>query len=243
MEKISKTAVFYPYLRNTLKYLPQWADRLHFLHSALVKKGYRVFFPAGFELDFGVTYDGAVEFTPEIAIFNHTVLPAVMPPPPADFVWFFKPTAFDRVHTTLDPLGYGSYSTLSYHKPDFETIDMNIVDLFLSTKVADWIVNNSNKHQYPVQDEPLPFDDYHLIIGQYPVAGEITGDDFGNFFSRVKHVTEELLRVSKRPIVIKTHPFTDAALQNRYNTLTSDRVAVYHGATAVNPFIRNAHTV
>jgi len=222
--------------------LPHWVYRLKALHDALSILEYRVYFPAKFNLAFGEKYDGVYPEVPEIAIYNHTVLPAVNPPP-ARFVWFFKPTAIDQKLSVLDPLGYGSYSELTYSKPSLENITTKDVEHFKNTQILDWKKSCSNKHQYPTDGNYPSGSGYHLIIGQNPVADDITGDDFGDFYSRVAAIVQEIQRVNARKIIIKLHPFSQSDLIKKYLNLTSPMVSVYYGRCAVNPFLEQAHTV
>lgn len=138
-------------------------------------------------------------------------------PPPTittDKTWVFKGCSPpEPLSATLDSLGYGSYSSITYNKPPFESVrDKQWIE-FYDTKVKKWIENNECKWGENIfEEELINEDDYYLILGQCPHDAVLTRQDFGGFFEKIYHITDELLRASrKRRILIKLHPYTNGA--------------------------------
>ena len=86
-------------------------------------------------------YDFKNDHDADICIYNHTDVSRII----GDVLktkrnWFFKPEAVPtRFHTTLDEVGYGPYSSITYDKPDFESVSKKKIDEYFNTKVKDWI--------------------------------------------------------------------------------------------------------
>ena len=192
----------------------------------------------------------------DICIYNHTDVSCLV----GDILqvkcnWFFKPTVPDEFHTTLDSLGYGPFSTITYEKPNFESVPDATVEQFFNTKVAAWIKNRETKwgKHFQSTEEVVPFKDYYLVLGQCAGDSVVTVHDFGSYVTKLEQVIRELARVdSNRDIVVKLHPYMDGefAKDNKFSTSVkqtlekiSPRVQVYTGKINVHEFIKNARCV
>ena len=169
--------------------------------------------------------------------------------------WFFKPTVPDELHTTLDTLGFGPYSSITYEKPDFENVE---VGDFFETKVRKWIETRVNKWGNNLAEElTIPFKDYNLVLGQLGGDVVVTQHEFGEYFSRLTAIVSEVARITKRHIVVKLHPYTGSE-DNTKATYKSNEFArrlqmklegiaeyvhVYTGKINVHNFIRNSRCV
>lgn len=169
--------------------------------------------------------------------------------------WFFKPTVPDEFHTTIDELGFGPYSSITYKKPDYESMPDAKVDEFFNTQVASWVKNRKTKWGkfFKSTEEIIPYKDYYLVLGQCSGDEVVTRHDFGSYAVKLEQVIRELVRIDiVRDVVVKLHPYMDGefAKDNKYSTeikqrLTtiSPRVHVYTGKSNVHEFIRNARCV
>ena len=69
--------------------------------------------------------------TCDIVIYNHATAPQIRGNViKAKHTWFFKATIPETGYSTLDPLGYGPYSSLTYDRPPFETPPVTEVESF-----------------------------------------------------------------------------------------------------------------
>ena len=195
----------------------------------------------------------------DIVIFNHTDLPEVLTfntVPKTDSIWIFKPTVPHEFMTTLDELGYGSYSSITYQKPPYENCSDVEVNEFYDTKVEKWINSKACKWgENHFKEAKVLTDDYHLIIGQCGGDAVVTRQDFGNHFDKIKSITKEILQVDlDREVIVKLHPYTNGPMENPNETndaelLTkelksySPRVKVYSDHSSIHSFLPNARTV
>lgn len=120
---------------------------------------------------------------------------------------FLKPTGPTPAHYTIDRLGYGSYLSIAYEKPNFENYDYRD---FFDKKVKKWIENDENKWS----DRPklrsissthnIP-DNHILVLGQMTADETVTNFSFGNHWKKLLRIVQEVQK-RKDPIVIKLHP-------------------------------------
>jgi hypothetical protein len=167
--------------------------------------------------------------------------------------WFFKPTVPDKLHSTLDILGYGPYSSITYKKPDFEDISQEDVDTFFSTQVEGWIKSKTCKWGNKLSKEKvIKESDYYLVLGQCGGDSVVTQYDFGHYFTKLEQVVKELTRVGNRPVVVKLHPYTDGegandttfsvSIKQKLEAI-SPKVKVYLGKINIHSFIEKAYCV
>lgn len=232
-----------------------WANQMCWMVNSLLKCGCEV-------KTKGIICSGVnvPEYNPEIdnpcdiAIYNHADSSEII----GNVVkckqnWFFKPTIPDEVHTTLDTLGYGPYSSITYKKPDFESVDKNHVNYFFNTKVVTWVTNRITKWGVGnFNEEVMNENDYWLVLGQCGGDSVVTKHDFGNYFTKLTQIVTELARVDNRKIIVKLHPYTDG--KEATNTIFSDnlksellkispKISVYSNKSNVHNFIKNARGV
>jgi len=192
----------------------------------------------------------------DICVYNHTdVSHLIGDILPVKQNWFFKPTVPDEWHTTIDELGFGPYSTITYEKPPFESMSDSDVSHFFNTQVAPWIKDRKTKwgQFFKATDETIPYNDYYLVVGQCDGDEVVTRHDFGSYVTKLEQVVRELARVdTKRDIVVKLHPYMDGefAKDNVFSNSIKQRlsvigpkVRVYTGKSNIHNFIRNARCV
>lgn len=200
-------------------------------------------------------YNPLTDNPSDIVLYNHTDNAHIIGNVVKSKVnWFFKPTVPDEWHTTLDELGYGPFSTITYQKPDFENVSDVEVNKFFETKVAEW--KNLRKTKYGNYFKATEIDitdkDYFLVLGQCGGDEVVSKFDFGNYFSRLESIVKELVRISDRKIIVKLHPYTDG--KDEKNTLystelkirfekISDKIKVFTGHSNVQNFIKNCYCV
>jgi len=231
-----------------------WREQTLWLADSLRKRGYEVLRHKHFRcrgLQSRVYNPKKDRNDIDLAIYNHTdktkLIGNIVP---AKKVLFMKPTVPTARHTTLDPLGYGPYSSITYDKPDFEG---NNTDKFFDTKVKNWIESKSSKWAtFKTKDIDIKQDDYYLVIGQCGGDSVVTEYDFGNYWNKLESVIRELVRVGNRPIVVKLHPYTDGkdATDTKFSTALArkldqidDKVFVYTGRGNIHNFLEKARCV
>lgn len=228
-----------------------WAKQMVWLSNSLKKYGVEVknrgILCDGLNVD---PYDCKIDNPSDICVYNHIDI--------SDLVgnvlrvkknWFFKPTVPDEVHTTLDELGYGPYSSISFDRPDFESVT---IDPAFPEKVKGWIEKGTNKWSRAFQVEKIEKKDYWLVLGQCGGDSVNTRHDFGDYFTKLRQAVRELARVSNDDIIVKLHPYTDG--KDATDTVFSDRlkkeleaidpsVEVYSGKLGIHSFLPNCKAV
>jgi len=121
---------------------------------------------------------------------------------------FIKPTGPTEAHFTIDTLGYAAYSSITFEKPNFETIKYK---KFFNTQVSDW--KESKVHKWKDRDDlqmsspVLSVPNNHiLIIGQMPGDETVTQMSFGDHWRKLCQIVKEVSKQKTYPIVIKLHP-------------------------------------
>ncbi|GEM_PF-1500121 len=249
---MAKIAVLENYKYSDLK--SSWTKQMIWLAEALKSYGFEV-------VSKNLTCNGLIAgtYSPEkhnpcdICVYNHTDVFEV----PGNLVearqrWIFKPTVPDGIHTTVDILGFGPYSDISFNRPDYESVDMKDVKEFFNTKVRNWIDRGTMKYSATFKKTAVPYEDYWLVLGQVPGDTTNTRYDFGDYNKKMAQVVKELVRIDDRDIVVKLHPYMDG-ITGRHTvqsdkmekTLTalSPKVHVYKGKVDIHEFIRNCRAV
>ncbi len=250
-----KKVLFWPYRFLDMKL--SWVKQVQWLAKSLQKEGYQILQHPKFicSIPNAKVYDFRKDTNIDITIYNHATVADLV----GDIVeskrnWFFKPTVPDEVHTTLDELGYGPYSSITYQKPNFENYSLKDVDGFFKTKVKDWINNKSNKwgSRFKTKEVEIKQDDYYLVLGQCGGDSVVTTHDFGNYWQKLESIVRELNRVGDKPIVVKLHPHTDGKDAKNINFSKSigerlikigKKVTVYIGKGNLHKFIEKANCV
>jgi len=252
-------AIIWDYRFNDMK--SSWRTQMKWMVDALKAEGVEVKRHKNFicnGLDVPV-YDHTKDHDADICIYNHTdesfIIGNVLK---TKVNWFFKPTVPDTVHTTLDEVGFGPHSSITYEKPPYEFMTKAQVKEFFEGRVKTWIEHKMNKwgRGLVVDDFQVPYEDYYLILGQCGGDSVVTHYDFGSYFTKLEQVARELSRIDKRPIVIKLHPYTDgeegtrgAYQNNQFSEGLKARlekipnVHVYLGKLNIHNFIPKARCV
>lgn len=246
-------AVLWPYKYASMG--TNWSRQMLWVVRALLAVGVVVKRHKDFQCE-GLSllplYEWPSDQNTNICIYNHAVdseiIGSVLP---TRANWFFKPTVPDKDHTTLDPLGYGPYSSITYMKPPFESVK---VGDFFETKVRQWIDSKVCKWGTALSGiTPVNEDDYYLVIGQCDGDSVLTQMDFGSYITKLEQVVRELIRVGDRPVVVKLHPYMNGepgkevkgfaeGVQQRLESI-SPRVHVYRGMVNIHNFIAKARCV
>lgn len=153
------------------------------------------------------SYPPIVDEADAIYIYNHSNLDEL------DELQFFrgkkslflKPTAPTPEYFSIDDLGYASYSSITYKKPNFEMYESD----FFHTKVA--MFKENKEHKWSDREDLKMFstnlsipDNHVLVIGQMPGDETVTKQSFGNHWDKLKLIVRKLYK--QHALVIKIHP-------------------------------------
>lgn len=246
-----KKVLFWPYRYKDMR--ESWKEQIIWLSQAFKEEGYQVlkhpnFICKGLECE---TYDYKRDSLLDIVIYNHADISHLTGNiAEAKKNLFFKPTVPTKYHTTLDELGYGPYSSLTYNKPDFESISDKKVKKFFDTKVIGWIKNKDNKFGDNNKDEEVKGNNYYLVLGQCAGDEVVTRHDFGNYVNKLESVVKELKRVGNKQIIVKLHPYMDGvdAKDDKFSRQIAYRLVklgadVYIGKSNIHNFLEKAHSI
>lgn len=250
-------AIIWGYKYSDMK--ASWREPVLWLANSLMKCGVEVKPHPNFKCDGMVLplYDFTKDHDADICIYNHADVSCLI----GNVLktkrnWFFKPEAVPtRFHTTLDELGYGPYSSITYEKPAFENVSKKVVDKYFDTKVKDWIDTKVTKWggRFENEIQEVQENDYHLVLGQCGGDTVVNNHDFGNYFTKLEQIIRELVRInSHRWVVVKLHPYTDGRDEpgtafseglKRKLEVIGPKVKVFIGKSNVHNFIKNAYCV
>ena len=247
-------AVFWGYRFSDMK--ESWRPQAQWLAEALYEEGHEIVQHRSFvcALPHARPYDPALDNPCDLVIYNHADISHLMGNiVKAGRTWFLKPTVPDEVHSTLDPLGFGPYSSIAYERPDFENIHADEIAAFFTQKVSRWITNRITKWgSFDPAKEDIAAEDYYLVIGQCGGDETVTRHDFGSHFLKLEQVVRELVHIGDRPVIVKLHPYTDGkdaknndfslSLKQKIEAI-SPKVRVFNGKTSVHDFINYARCV
>ena len=249
-----RTVLFYPYKEVPDVSLNEVKNFLSLIFSILREKGYEVLDYNDFQEE-KVEVDIAIYFHCDVALIKRKVKDRVK----SKFTWVLKPSPPAPNHMTLDELGYGSYSSVTYKRPDLESIPEEKVKDFLSSTVSKWIDENVCKwgdNFFENGVARLKEDDFYLIIGQRGDDEVVCRQDFGNYYEKTAYIIEELNELTDRPIVVKLHPFTNGEhedgfnridlkkkLTEEYTSINPDKVKVYSNFSSIHEFLLRARCV
>jgi hypothetical protein len=245
-------AVLWGYSYNDMK--TNWKKQMVWLAEALRESGCEV---VKKDLKCGGLdareYDHKKDNPCDIAVYNHIDISNLTGNVvKADHNWFFKPTVPDAVHTTLDSIGYGPYSSISFDKPAFEKVKSKDVKKYFDTKVKGWVDGSVTKWGSFADETALPYKDYWLVLGQCGGDSVNTRHDFGSYFTKLKQVVDELARIDSRDIVVKLHPYMDGkdAKDTKFSDefkadleAISPKVHAYNGKCKIHNFIAGCRAV
>jgi len=249
-------AVFWGYKFPNMK--DSWAKQLDWVALALNEYNVEVVKHNSLicNLNNSRDYDYTVDNPCDLVIYNHCDISHLFGNVvTSDKVWFFKPTVPTKYHTTLDELGYGPYSTVTYSKPDFEKYNVTEVNNFFDIKVKKWIEDRDTKwgNYFENQVEEILDKDYCLVLGQCGGDEVVTRHDFGSYFAKLLQVIAELVRITNDTIIVKLHPYTDGEFAkddifsnkiiNDIQKISKTRIKIYSGKSNIHNFIKNAKYV
>lgn len=245
--------LFWPYRFQDMK--EGWREQTLWLANSFKKQGYNILRHKNFicrGLQARVYEPERDRNSIHTVVYNHTdktrLIGNIVP---SQQNIFFKPTVPTPRHTTIDPLGYGPFSSITFYEPDYKTVFGE--EEFFETKVQRWIQTRSSKWaKYQSHEVDIPHDGYYLVLGQCGGDSVVTEYDFGGYWMKLKSIVRELLRVGDREVVVKLHPYTDgkdatddkfSAQKQRELAALGDQVSVYRGKSDIHSFLRGAHCV
>jgi len=247
--------LFWPYKYKNMK--DSWNQQVIWVANTFKSLGYIIlkqkdFICNGLEADIYVPERDRNDI--DVIIYNHADISEIIGNVvPAKMTLFMKPTVPTPKHTTLDTLGYGPYSSITYNKPDFNHMPDAYTYLYFNTKVKRWIKDKVTKWDaHKSFDIKIEQDDYYLILGQCGGDSVVNRHDFGNYWNKLEAVIKELIRVGDKDIVVKLHPYmngefaTDTKFSDAYAKKLEafdKNIHVYNGKSNVHDFIEKANCV
>ena len=200
-----KTALFWPYRFSSMKD-KIWSKAVDRLIWALEKNNYQILRHPNFHIhnpERLELYDFKKHLKVDLCIYNHTdISHLIKNAKKAGKNLFFKPTVPEGGYATLDPVGYGPYSSIYYERPKFDVFSKNVVQNFYDTKVKEWVTNRSNKwNDFFIPEQiGVPLKDYYLIIGQCFGDEVVSRHEFGSYSVKLEQVIKELVRVDNKDV-------------------------------------------
>ena len=202
MMRVNFCGYMYPQLGGN------WGVAYHNVAKAFEELGYMDLRTSRL-LQWETNYPAIEDSSEDIYVYNHTHIKQLAE---KGFhlgkkTLIIKPTGPAPNYFTIDELGYACGSTITYTKPDFETI--NEMEFFLST-VPSLIEKKENKWS-DREDLGLSMDsvetpeDHILVLGQMPGDETVKDFSFGDHWNKL-HGIVRTLRAYKEKLVIKLHP-------------------------------------
>lgn len=256
---MKKTALFWPYKFSSMTD-KIWSKAVDRLIWALEKNNYEVLRHPNFHIhkpERLKLYDFKKHSKVDLCIYNHADISSLTKnAKKAGKNIFFKPTVPEGGYATLDPIGYGPYSSIYYERPAFDVFSKEVVQKFYETKVKKWTNNRSNKWNdfFTPEQIGVPLKDYYLIIGQCFGDEVVSRHEFGSYSVKLEQIVKELIRVDDKNVLVKLHPYmsgkdknteVDAYVISARERLEkiSPRVKVYCGNLSMHDFLENAYCV
>tara|TARA_R100000808_G_scaffold24932_1_gene59539 strand:+ start:19441 stop:20472 length:1032 start_codon:yes stop_codon:yes gene_type:complete len=251
-----KRALICPYRYDDFD--TDWLVRMQWIANALEEVGYETYKHSDFKNHFDGTRLHSTEIKYDVAIYNHCDYYESLREdfsPEVETRWFFKPTVPDLNQSTLDELGYGSFSSITYDRPDYENVPAVNVDHFFNTKVKHWKENLSSKWGAKhFHEGDIPHRNFYLVVGQCSGDSVVTRQDFGGYFDKLCAVVEELSKVTTDKIIVKLHPYTNGPMHKKNNPdiktplkqriqSISNNVIVYDDFTSIHAFLPHCKCV
>ena len=249
-------AVLWPYRFKNMH--ADWSRHLRWVTSALQKFGWTVvrhheLLCTGLE-DLSV-YNLYKDTDADLTIYNHADLGEIGESClKSKMNWFLKPTVPDNLQCTLDTLGYGPYSSITFDKPGYLDVTNQELIEFFSTKVKTWVDSRVTKwvDAFKMEKVQIAQRDYVLVLGQCDGDTVVTRMSFGSHVRKLEQLVRALVTYTKSPIVVKLHPYMDgrqpkddkfsATVQSVLEKINA-RVFVYRGQTSMHQFLPHAKVV
>ena len=188
-------------------------------------------------LQWETTFEEIEDSSEDVYVYNHTHLRQLVE---NGFhlgkkTLIMKPTGPAPNYFTIDELGYAACSTITYNKPDFESI--NEMEFFLST-VPSLIEKKQNKWSDRKDlvlstDKVKTPEEHILVLGQMPGDETVRDMSFGNHWDKLEGIVKAL-SVYKEKLVIKLHPTLKSE--------SSSKAWIFYSA-AIKKWQNNGHVV
>ena len=150
-----------------------------------------------------------VDSSKDIYLYNHTYTEELYTSQSyfGEKTLFLKPTAPTPDYFSLDTIGYGANSSITYTKPPFESI-LN-ENYFYDTKVKEFKNTFANKwsnvsHLQFSKDEVNVPENHILILGQMTGDSTVSQFSFGDHWKKLTSIVNSLKNDFE--LVIKLHP-------------------------------------
>lgn len=199
-------AIIWNHRYNSTRGFPEWDKPVCWTVNALKARGWDVFRHPDFTCSMPLEIESDLQ-SADLVLYTHTTDNHVYGFDGPQ--WFVKSTAPDQYHATLDTLGYGPFSSITYNKPDYESVTDTELDEYFSTKVPSWIGAKTSKWGDDIFSGDGPGgDDYVLVLAQTLKDETVDGMWFGNYWRALYQVVNVLAQIEDR-VVVKLHPWTD----------------------------------
>jgi hypothetical protein len=167
---------------------------------------------------------GIIDSEDDIYVYNHCTVPELE----AKNFFFgrktliLKPSGPGPEYFSLDTLGYASYSSITYNKPLYDSVNEvefeQIVGNLKNNRANKWDkTSDVPSFTSPSQDIPS---NHTLVLGQMPGDETVTKFSFGEHFTKLTQIVNEIDKTF--PIVVKLHPYllinSNRELCNFYNS-------------------------
>ena len=186
---------------------PDWNTPYRWITESLTAQNIEVYRHPGLRLRFDVETSASLTAA-DLVIYSHTTARHVRGFDGPQ--WFVKSTGPGKFHTTLDPLGYGPYSSITYEKPPFDQVSDEEVERFFEEEAGRWGNTGDSKWGKGLFGNcEVPFEEYILVLTQTLRDETVTNMFFGDYLNSLKIVIHSLALTTDLPIVVKIHPWTD----------------------------------
>lgn len=214
-----------------------WQNRFQYLVNGLLANGINTYKHPLFKCDLKNTLNYSDKAKFNITIYNHSD-ESFNYQFKAAHNWYFKPTIPTEDHVTLDPMGYGSYSTATYNRPPYLKFKINEAKDFINTKVKSWVSSGETKWGKILQPYTIKESGYILVLAQCEADYSVKRHDFGDYISRINAIVDELISCSDKNIIIKAHPHCRLSIFN-----DNPRIKIIKGKYSTHNLIKNSECV
>lgn len=214
-----------------------WQNRFQYLVDGLLTNGINTYTHQDFKCNLKnvLPYSPSVKY--DITIYNHAD-ESFGYKEKAKHNWYFKPTIPTEDYVTLDPMGYGSYTTATYKRPPYLNIRAKDCHDFINTKVKSWIDSGETKWGKVLKPYQPNDQGYVLVLAQCEGDYSVKRHDFGDYVTRINAVVDEIIECSDKKVIVKSHPHCRLSIFN-----DNERIKVVRGKYSAHELIKNSYCV
>lgn len=214
-----------------------WQNRFQYLVNGLLANGVTTYKHPNFKCNLENTLEYSDKAEYQITIYNHAD-ESFNYDKKGIYNWYFKPTIPTQDYATLDPMGYGSYSTATYQHPPYLKYKLADAKAFANTKIRSWINDGETKWGKVLRPYEVDESGYILVIAQCEADYSVKRHDFGDYVTRINAVVDEILSCSNKKVIVKAHPHCRLSIFN-----DSDRIKIVRGKYSTHNLIKNSYCV